>query len=161
MQEALIPKRVMVHCGHHRTPWLELVEVGEHMNNNLYINHSAPKAAIPGVWSVIRGVVNDGTKQKPGILDIFLEGLELEASDPRDKLWALLAFGRETNPNTNAKLSDRIRPDYTKPSSQMFADFTRWCISQQNSLRVLSTVHGLRGRTWQSLHSPGAAPRSR
>ena len=107
--------------------------------------------------STLRAIVNDATRdpgQRPRFLDIFLEALELEASDARDKVWALLAFGRETNSrDNNARLADGIRPDYTKTQSQMFADFTRWCILEQNSLRVLSTVHGLRGRTWQSLHS--------
>lgn len=160
LQEALIPRRVMVQCGNYRIPWVELIEIGEHMNKNLYVNHLSPKAAIPGVWSTLRAIANDEMREQPRIADIFLEALEMEASDPRDKVWALLAFGRDTNPETNTRLADRMRPDYTKAPAQMFADFTRWCISQQSSLSVLSTVHGLRGRMWQSLHSPGAASRS-
>ncbi|MCJ1450242.1 hypothetical protein MMC28_000571 [Mycoblastus sanguinarius] len=89
-----------------------------------------------------------------GILDVILHGLDLDATDPRDKIFALLTFGEETSDVGN--LTAEIRPDYTKSIARVFADFTRWWIATHRSLRILSAVHVSLGRTWQRLSQQSA-----
>jgi hypothetical protein len=79
------------------------------------------------------------------ILEVFLAALEMRATDQRDKLFALLVFGRETC----IAIPPALRPDYTKPLPNTRADFTRWCIQQARSLDVLSFIHCHPARAWQ------------
>jgi len=82
------------------------------------------------------------------ILDVLVMGLDLDATDPRDKLFAMLQFGRETSQPT--KLPREIAVDYTRPANEVFARFTKWWIATHKSLKILSAVQALEGRTWQA-----------
>ncbi|ORY57846.1 heterokaryon incompatibility protein-domain-containing protein [Pseudomassariella vexata] len=84
------------------------------------------------------------------ILDFLLKAHSLKASDPRDKIFALLQFGHETS--NVASLPPEIRPDYQKPVQRVFSDFVRWWILEHKSLRILSAVHTLQGRSWQQMY---------
>ncbi|KIN05381.1 hypothetical protein OIDMADRAFT_51193 [Oidiodendron maius Zn] len=53
-----------------------------------------------------------------------------KSTDSRDKLYALLGLFEENGPS--------IRPDYHKPASEVFADFTANMIPQMDSLILLS-----------------------
>lgn len=155
-QEVLGSKAVMIHCGPEIIPWIELVESNEHMDRNLYFDHKSPPAVMPTLWTRLarEKLEKDANISLPSILDVCVEALDLEASDPRDKIYALISFGSETSSTSHAELPDRIRPDYRKSQERTFADFTRWWILEHKSLRILSTIHGQRGRSWQSLHCP-------
>ncbi|OAA55271.1 heterokaryon incompatibility protein [Niveomyces insectorum RCEF 264] len=144
--------------------------------------HSAPQALMPAMWATLIGgkqrakranaetqnrvdatrdkptgtsTITNADDQSPGapsLLDVFLAGLDLEASDPRDKLFALLSFGRETG-HRMQNLPLAVQPNYTKAPEHVFADLTRWLIAEKGSLDVLSAaVHSQPGRTWQDLH---------
>ena len=60
-----------------------------------------------------------------------------QASDPRDKLYALLDFAQETVRNSAARA--QLAPDYNKSTSQVFTEFTRWCV-QYVSIDALTLV---------------------
>ncbi|EFW98710.1 heterokaryon incompatibility protein [Grosmannia clavigera kw1407] len=168
-QEALAGQVTVVHCGRESIRWSELVAVHALFNrgdNFLSPLHSAPQALMPPLWEVLgsesenRKKTTSVSEDKKPLFDILLSGIEVEATDPRDKMFALLAFGRETGQRMR-RLPLAIRPDYTKPVEQVFADLTRWLLLEQRSLDVLSAVHAQPGRTWQALHcSSLAAPPS-
>jgi hypothetical protein len=90
--------------------------------------------------------------QRRGILEVVIRGLSLKATDPRDKIFAMLQFGNETSDLTS--LPDIIRPDYRKKetTTTVFCDFVRWWIQNQKSLAILSAVHTLRNRSWQQMY---------
>jgi hypothetical protein len=77
---------------------------------------------------------------------MLIADLDMKATDPRDKIFALLAFGEETTPLSD--LSELARPAYMKTTVQVFTDFTRWRIARHQSLWILSAVHTQLGRTW-------------
>lgn len=83
------------------------------------------------------------------ILTLLIAGHDMKATDPRDKIFALLAFGEETH-QIHA-LPRQVQPNYGKHTILVFADFTRWAISRHQSLRILSAIHTLNGRSWISL----------
>ncbi|RYP41450.1 hypothetical protein DL767_001088 [Monosporascus sp. MG133] len=58
---------------------------------------------------------------------IFLKALDLSASGPRDKLYALLPLGKETS-SMMTELPAELQPDYEKLCEQVYARFTRWLI---------------------------------
>jgi hypothetical protein len=162
LQEAVNSKHAIVQCGSDAMPWKELIEVSNYSAS--YMPHIASLVRLPLIWStlgkirntVLPAPVHEHETRKSlerradlGILPLVVEALELDASDPRDKLFALLTFGQETKDISN--LPDLIRPNYSKRTREVFADFTRWWITKYNSLHILSMVHGNAGRSWQAM----------
>ncbi|KAK3898022.1 putative heterokaryon incompatibility protein [Staphylotrichum tortipilum] len=143
IQEATLSEyATLVHCGKETISWDELLSV----NNSLEMSqppHIRGQIRMPLVW---RTLDNDGNAPKLlPLLEVFLAALDLRASDQRDKLYAMLAFGRETC----IAIPPALRPDYTKPLPSTMANFTRWCIEQYRSLDILSFIHCHPARAWQ------------
>ena len=168
LQEVINSKRAVLHCGAESILWKELVEVNDYHNHQL--PHLVPLHRLPQIWShlgkprnpSVFPSISDSGEERPeaardiGILDVVLEALELDSTDPRDKIFALLSFGKETK--IISHLPELIKPDYKKSIDRVFADFTRWWIKEHKSLRILSMIHGNIGRTWQGLHCPFEEP---
>lgn len=100
-------------------------------------------------------------RHEQDFLALFVAGLDLGATDPRDKIFALLSLHPDIH---ELHLSDETRPDYSKNQTSVFSDFTRWWIRKYQSLRILSTIHANVGRTWQNMsssESPAPLPQDR
>ncbi|VUC30278.1 unnamed protein product [Clonostachys rosea] len=63
---------------------------------------------------------------------------DFEATDPRDKLYALLDFALETQNGMGSR--EELAPDYNKPVSEVFSNFTIWCIRYSGNLDVLGLL---------------------
>lgn len=150
LQEALLARETLVHCGEERVPWKELVQTSDRLARSPPAIHSVPHITMPSVWSVLRQD-DGGQVVELELLDLFMHGLEMRATDPRDKLFALLSLAKGTRKGTNVPVA--IRSSYEKPPEQVFADFTVWWIREHRSLSILSRVHSHRDRTWQRLRS--------
>jgi hypothetical protein len=157
LQEALSARRTWVHCGKSSAPWEELLAASGWVESETAF--SPGKVTMPSIWfnsainnqsSTPESASVSRTSQLP-FLDVFLHGLHMKATDPRDKIFALLPFGNDTN---NAEdLSPLIKPSYAKSVGEVFADFTRWWVITYKSLSILSAItRSQRGRTWQRLH---------
>ncbi|KAK7419698.1 hypothetical protein QQZ08_010785, partial [Neonectria magnoliae] len=161
IQEALLSRQAFVHCSGEMVPWEELVAVSEMLENPEFLRQQphmhSQKVMVP-IWkskrpgSQIKGNKIHGNQsleplEMAGILDVLSQGLDLRAADSRDKLFALLTFGKETHEDN--LLHELIQPNYDKPAEQVFADFTRWWIHTHKSLSILSTIHSQPGRTWR------------
>ena len=137
IQEATLSQHAtLVHCGKETIGWDELVFVNEFLELSLptYIRG---QTRMPLVWKTLSGagaqrrlaripaapdaaesaVADGGDGDGKGerqellpILEVFVAALDMKATDPRDKLFALLAFGRETC----VAIPAALRPDYTK-----------------------------------------------
>lgn len=164
LQEVFNARSVSVHCGQYVLDWASILRMNQCLLRSMFIPNPVGKHVLPalfaGLFELLGGVPASSTsrgeslsyKRLPGrlgILDVFLRGLDLDASDVRDKVFALLTFGEETSDLPN--LPDRIRPNYTKSIPRVFADFTRWWIASHNSLEILSAIHVARDRTWQPM----------
>jgi hypothetical protein len=169
VQEAILSRRTLVHCGQEMIEWPELLMVNELLETPRY-KDQAPnlrsQLTMPTIWSMLAGARNAGQariraagydkpaelvggdgQQPLAILDVFLAALDLKATDPRDKLFALLAFGQETC--IAGEIPSALRPDYNKPLANVVADFTRWWIEEYRSLGILSFAHCQAARAWQ------------
>ena len=147
---------VSVICGDIELPWWVIMQANRCLYN---LNRQRRGNLMPSPWTELFDV---SAKRhcpqlvgRPGpqrdIAGVVICGLDMRAMDPRDRIFALLAFGRETH--DIAQLSDLVRPDYTKSTAEVYADFTIWYIREHKSLKILSAVHTLRGRTWVDLES--------
>jgi hypothetical protein len=151
--------RVQVRCGERVLPWEVLLQANHcfRAEDRLQTN-----STIPAIWLALFHLERRSSPLtcrpalRRDILSVFLAGLELRATDARDKIFALLVFGHETY--RVSELPALIRPDYTKSTVQVYADFTRWWIQSYRSLDILSAVHTLHGRTWAGLSGSDLSP---
>ncbi|KAI1621075.1 heterokaryon incompatibility protein-domain-containing protein [Exophiala viscosa] len=164
IQEVLKSRGALVHCGTEVITWKELTTVNSWLASEDSMrrepqNH-ASQVTMPRIWSRLSDAkIDEGLAdqrrpsftqpQAPNILDVFVSSLDLKATDPRDKIFAISSLGRDTC--IEDKLSEWIRPNYEKSESQVFADFTRWWIFEHKSLSILSLIHSHRSRAWQRM----------
>ncbi|EEU43137.1 uncharacterized protein NECHADRAFT_83581 [Fusarium vanettenii 77-13-4] len=161
VQEALSAKKALVHCSGEQVLWEELLQVNSWLGDPRFRGqspHIMSQAIMQPIWKSLKPkgrttetpitpVDAEDTGKLSGIFDVFFAGLDLKATDPRDKLFALLTFADETH--VAEDLDDLIRPNYDKPAERVFADFTRWWIREHDSLAILSAVHCHPARTWR------------
>ncbi|KAK3941750.1 putative heterokaryon incompatibility protein [Diplogelasinospora grovesii] len=157
IQEVILSQRTLIHCGKEMVEWQELLMVNELLDMPGYkdqVPSLRGQLTMPAIWGTLANIndarkqgqdraadddngaaatreENDERKQALTILDVFLTALDLKATDPRDKLFALLAFGQETCEALGV------------------ADFTRWWIREYRSLDILSAIHCQPARAWQ------------
>ncbi|KAI1770634.1 hypothetical protein F4818DRAFT_446048 [Hypoxylon cercidicola] len=102
---------------------------------------------MPPIWTTLdRSNLAAESVQSPSpILDVFLDALDLNATDPRDKLFALLPFSKENSAVRAGELAE-LQPDYTKEPEKIYASVTRWLIRKTDTLPPL-LLCPLPGRT--------------
>ncbi|KAK4142229.1 HET-domain-containing protein [Dichotomopilus funicola] len=160
LQEVWKASHVQVFCGSYQLSWEALMQA----NHCLRTRGLLTRAVLPSMWTALFNVERDGTTLKCeraprlDILHILLSTLGMKATDPRDKIFAPLTFGEETH-EVN-ELPPEVKPNYSKDAIEVYADFTRWWIVRHASLRILSAVHTIVGRSWVNKTSSYTAARS-
>jgi len=157
LQEVANAKKAFVQCGRQTLPWPVILRVADCITKAKQQTSLFQISIMPTIFSRLFNFVDDGplnVARSAGqeILDVVVAGHDLDASDPRDKIFDLLQFGAETS--AMETLPSAIRPDYRKSTEEVFVDFTRWWIVTHKSLRILSAVHTTPDRGWQKM-SPG------
>jgi hypothetical protein len=171
VQEATLARRALIHSSGECILWDEVLQIGEWLESpefGIEQQHVQAQTVMAPIWRTVQeshrqrqkheeeaydsdlesGLIFSCSRHPHNrLLEIFLGGHDLRATDPRDKIFALLSFGGETS--DIGQLDDLIRPSYSKPTGQVFADFTRWWIQKHRSLDILSAIHSESGRTWQ------------
>lgn len=156
LQEVANAKTAIVCCGDQVVSWPAISAVARHIRRHKRRSGLLLFGIMPSIFSDFsRPMDGDRGRERElvgtkGILDYLVLALGLKASDPRDRIFALLQFGQETS--ELASLPPLIRPDYRKSVTQVFSDFVRWWICEHKSLRVLSAIHTLKGRSWQQMY---------
>ena len=131
----------LVLCGAMSVPWegLVLAEIWQSGRRQAWLragfqHHPLRTTGIlPSVW--IR-LGNAGKEGRLPLIDLLLESRAFNATDPRDKIFALLGL-MEPKPVVET-LSSAIIPSYNKPMPQVFVEITRYLVAQQQSLDILS-----------------------
>lgn len=161
VQEVLKSQTAWVRCGTDCVTWPEVQTIGLWLSSDEFRGmepHLYPsQVALAGIWLQLSPFPSLGLNaQHRGssaqILTLFLSTLDLKATDPRDKLFAILSLASSTMANED-KLPEALLPNYKKSVGQVFADFTRWWICRYKSLEILSMVHCHRSRAWQRMGS--------
>jgi len=151
VQEVFNAGEVLVHCGEDTLTWPMLLRTNQciRLSGALKMTNSY-KALLPPIYeSIFNSRILSGADSHSsttlGILEILVAGLDLDATDPRDKIFAMLPFRAEMD-----TLPAELIPNYHKPVAVVFSDFTRWWVMEHQSLRILSAIQALEGRTWLS-----------
>jgi hypothetical protein len=91
---------------------------------------------LPEIWWFLARECKDGAF--PSILELIFRRIQIQATDPRDQVFALFGIARECQ--SQADELDGFRPNYLKMTAEVYADFTRAVILSTRSLVVLSAV---------------------
>jgi len=154
LQEVWRASRVQVFCGSYQLQWEAHVQA----NHCLKKRGVLTRAVLPSMWTALFNIKRDGMalkcEQAPRleILHILISTLGMKATDARDKIFAPLTFGKETHQID--QLPPEVKLDYKKDVIEVYADFTRWWIVHHASLRILSTMHTITGRSWVNKAGP-------
>ncbi|PMD57636.1 HET-domain-containing protein [Hyaloscypha bicolor E] len=154
LQEVWNATRVRVFCGSDELEWQAILQA----NHCFKMRGILSRNILSWLWTALFTVKRDETElscnraPRLDILTILIAGHSMNATDPRDKIFAMLVFGNETHQIES--LPEEVRPNYEKNVIQVYADFTRWWILHHNSLRILSVVHTLTGRPWVNMSGP-------
>ncbi|KAK6086581.1 heterokaryon incompatibility protein [Seiridium cupressi] len=152
VQEVFNAQSASVQWGSHTIPWSTLLRVNDCLTKSKAKHGEIGHMTMPYVLSNLfkpdgSGGMFSFTKEHTlDTLDIIVGGIDLGCSDPRDKIFSLVHLGKDTD-----ELPIDIRPDYKKPCIDVFVDFTRYWITKNKSLRILSAIHADFGRTWQRM----------
>jgi Heterokaryon incompatibility protein (HET) len=150
VQEIFNARAVVVCCGEDTLTWPMVLRVNKCIGLSGMKMNSSYKALMPPIFEDLfdSRVATDSTWSTGAeILEILIKGLDLDAADPRDKIFAMLQFGKETR--DLSLLPADLVPDYRKSTAEVFSNFTKWWIMEHRSLRILSAIQALEGRTWQ------------
>jgi hypothetical protein len=154
IQEVFNAGEATVQIGSVSLPWPLVVRIGNCLQRAHRRARTLGLINMPLIFSSIFDVALDSNKifstkrHTDDLLGVIVASLDLDATDPRDKIFALIQFWKDVNLQA---LPDEVRPDYQKSVRQVFADFTRWWIKTHQSLRILSGIHLVLGRTWQRM----------
>lgn len=156
LQEVANAKSAWAQCGNDIVPWPVIVRLADCIMRGKHATDLFRYSLMPSVFSRLFPLVGGETAQVVRssdlkIIDVLVAAHDLDATDPRDKIFAMLQFGSETGNTENLPLA--VRPDYRKSVTEVFVDFTRWWIAEHQSLRILSAVHTLHDRGWQKMSS--------
>jgi hypothetical protein len=146
VQEALNARKAMVYFNGQEREWLDVL-----IFLCVAVNHSRSYAGVwtgkvdlrdrlpPFLWTKLIGAkgAEKSTPRLP-LLELLSRGRAFQATDPRDKVFALLSFGQETYDLD--QLHPRLRPDYTKTASEVWRDVTRQWIIDNESLDILGVL---------------------
>ncbi|KAH8590536.1 heterokaryon incompatibility protein-domain-containing protein [Bisporella sp. PMI_857] len=162
VQEVWKSQKAIVSCGRDSVPWECVIQANAWMMEphgggfpgfRLY--------TLPSIWTQLAAIRNTRVDQGSSdfargsagevpfleLLELILEAISLNATDARDKVYALLGMCKEMQTGGSNTLA--LRSDYTKTASNVFADFTRWWVMEHKSLTILSAVHASSPRAWQ------------
>jgi len=71
------------------------------------------------------------------LLELFCTGSKFDATDPRDKVYALLGIATTLTSSSN---TTAFRPDYRRPVEQTYIEASKFLIEQCNDLTLLSVI---------------------
>lgn len=154
MQECVLASRILIMCGSDTVNWSRTEKslknsfdawgmrgikklYGVVMNQG---NHTVPIAAAYEEIIRLRHARRQATWASTNILEVLYSFRHLNATDPRDKIYAFLGL---------APSATDFLPDYKSPVSHVYVNFAKTLINCTGSLDILNCV-----REWKSVRLP-------
>jgi len=149
LQEISVAKTAMIMCGYTFITWAEFHKgcdeidymvarcwrKSRYMDTDYHHTNFLRRFALPKCSSCAV------TSKEWSILNLLCRFSTQRATDPRDKIYALLGLAREMHDSNG--LGVLLSPDYTKPLTWVYADFVRCLVQRTQSLAVLRACDGL------------------
>uniref|UniRef100_L2FDP2 Heterokaryon incompatibility n=1 Tax=Colletotrichum fructicola (strain Nara gc5) TaxID=1213859 RepID=L2FDP2_COLFN len=157
LQEVVVSKLVSIRCGRRGVPWDDfckslLLYSGYYRQYDLTIQSRERLDIVQEMFQArcAYQATHDLRHLRPqwysqvanyrapsdDITEMLTRARQLEASDPRDKVFALLGI------SANINLDDKkLAVDYSKPPAQVYADLARFVMTTSESFDMLSHVN--------------------
>ncbi|KAK0738280.1 heterokaryon incompatibility protein-domain-containing protein [Schizothecium vesticola] len=96
----------------------------------------ASHCTLPEIWSYMRH--NCSHTKRGSILELIIRRMDIQATDPRDQIFALLALARECQAQPN--LHEGFKPNYHITIAEAYLRFTRAVIETAGNTIVFSAI---------------------
>ncbi|KAJ4374357.1 hypothetical protein N0V83_003098 [Neocucurbitaria cava] len=163
LQEAFAHSKITVRLGEHKLPWGSVIlaalwasgftrtytamSASEHR-----VERTIDRGYLPELWL---GLLHTRPVRGLSILELVSRARDFEASDPRDKVFALLGLANDVGAHESRAAG--LRPDYTKTKGEVYAAFAKDLIMTSGCLDVLALVNTFAPRD-QRQDSPSWMP---
>lgn len=143
LQEASSHRTVIVRLGAHSFPWgsVVLAALWGQFQTRVYTAIQNPslqsdidrQGYLPELWL---GLLHRRTPRGLSMTELVFRAREFQASDPRDKVFALLGLANDLSHEQRS-----FFVDYTKTKERVYCDFARALIDITGNLDILSAVN--------------------
>lgn len=153
LQEAFSQTKISVRLGTRTLPWGSVILAALWQAQLTYKHTQVPpshdtsqgdrsRQYFPELWLSLMH-----TRMPRGLtmIELTSRAREFEATDPRDKVFSLLGLANDLGPLETRPLG--LVPDYTKSTTEVYANFARAIILKTGKLDVLSLVNTFQGQT--------------
>jgi hypothetical protein len=135
IQEVAMSRDILFQCGHVLASWDGVYATAEHTSAH-FVRGSFPlilKVLLMSPKSKIIAKGFNQLQQHTELLDLLERFRYCEASDPRDKIYALLRLASDVNPGD-------VNIDYTLPVQQLYKDIVKLLLSKHQTLDILGAI---------------------
>lgn len=147
LQEAYSRRTVIVRVGAH-TIAFEAVILAALWQSFLTRSYTSSSNAVLNRARTMRGYLPElwldllHTREPRGLsmMELVCRARDFEASDPRDKVFALLGLANDI-PTSFGALPIYLQPNYDKPKDLVYKEFAKGMIADSGNLDVLSAVN--------------------
>lgn len=112
----------------------DIVPHSHPMNSRLNGPHIS-RGYLPELWL---GLLHTRIPRGLSMLELVCRARDFQATDPRDKVFALLGLANDIGNAEDRPIS--LLPDYTKTKERVYCDFAKSLIIRQRNLGILSAV---------------------
>ncbi|KAL1614560.1 hypothetical protein SLS54_009621 [Diplodia seriata] len=151
IQEVVMARRVKVLCGSTTLTWENLLEAAELVDTYLRISDDRWNTRVSCKFllrleimrkrlEVTKSPVAPQSSLANAPQDLFelvLGNSTQQATDPRDKIYALLGIAMELDSDS---LAVRVEPDYSLPPETVFLNFSKMILDGTRPLRLLKAI---------------------
>lgn len=134
VQEAAVAKRLRVICGAHEMDGKCLTQIHDTLLPRIRGTRlKARLATLATFFSFIaRNDAQQQSPQRPELLSLLHSFRSWKASDPRDKVYALLGL------SSDGPKATQLKPDYNLPVENLYRNVAMYMMSRYDSLSVLT-----------------------
>ncbi|KAK5654510.1 hypothetical protein OQA88_7139 [Cercophora sp. LCS_1] len=93
---------------------------------------------LPEIWSYLRQSCSNN--KRGNILELVMRKMEIQATDPRDQVFALLGLAKECQPAANQQLHQGFIPNYFITDVEVYIRFTKAVIEALGNVFIFSAV---------------------
>ncbi|KAL9091073.1 MAG: hypothetical protein Q9165_005000 [Trypethelium subeluteriae] len=138
VQEVVVSKLVVVQCGDISLPWSAFAVIAGHIATSQQVAQTLVSAGILPRMAVTNHITAFESLRRqwasgsiPDILSLLVKYRRSKATDPRDKIFALLGMIQSSERGV-------VSSDYTKPAARIYSEFVTGIVARTGRLDILA-----------------------
>ncbi|KAK2814133.1 hypothetical protein FQN50_000537 [Emmonsiellopsis sp. PD_5] len=154
IQEIIVSCEATVLCGSYQVDWTPFHRAANHIVQDEFRASRAPQPATLFLIALIRRIERRFEKGDLRLRTLLRHFRSSKASDPRDKVFALLGLMCRNGASANSKpRAAMIKADYTKAIEDVYREAAAYIITDEQSLKVLTNEYPPNAREIQNMPS--------